>query len=187
MAEWRSMKATQDLDRSARQIVLERIFVAQIGIVVVLTILALAVKFSWWDFGAFWPGFCLGGLGGSVGMLRRVRAGNQAAIEEAAPSWIATLMPILFGALMAGVSYLLFTSRLLSGYGDQGLFTSNLFPKFTDPPEPFTLHGWYDTKLVEGTDLGKLLIWCFIAGYSEKFVTGILQQLERNPGQASEK
>jgi hypothetical protein len=28
-------------------------------------------------------------------------------------------------------------------------------------------------------DVGKLLVWCFVAGYSEKFVTGILKQLER--------
>ncbi len=28
-------------------------------------------------------------------------------------------------------------------------------------------------------DLGKLLVWSFIAGYSEHLVTGILSQLER--------
>lgn len=27
-------------------------------------------------------------------------------------------------------------------------------------------------------DVGKLLVWCFVAGYSESFVTGILKQLE---------
>ena len=29
-------------------------------------------------------------------------------------------------------------------------------------------------------DLGKLLLWCFLAGYYEKFVIGILKQLERS-------
>jgi len=27
-------------------------------------------------------------------------------------------------------------------------------------------------------DLGKLLAWCFLAGYSEKFVIGVLGKLE---------
>lgn len=31
-------------------------------------------------------------------------------------------------------------------------------------------------------DFGKLLVWCFIAGYSEKFVSGILQTLEERAG-----
>jgi hypothetical protein len=31
---------------------------------------------------------------------------------------------------------------------------------------------------VEVRDFGKLLIWAFVAGYSERFVTGILDTLE---------
>lgn len=27
---------------------------------------------------------------------------------------------------------------------------------------------------------GKLLVWCFLAGYSERFVVGILDQLEKH-------
>ena len=33
---------------------------------------------------------------------------------------------------------------------------------------------------------GKLLIWSFVAGYSEKFVTGILKQLERQQARPSD-
>jgi hypothetical protein len=166
--------------RSDQQIVLERLFLAQLGLIVTLTLVAVAIEYDLFSFGAFWPTFILGAIGGSVGMLRRIRGGDAAAIGEAAPSWVATLMPLLYGGVMAGVAYLLFISRLLSGEGGDGLFTSNLFPRFTEPPKPFTLKGYFEMGLVEGTDLGKLLIWSFVAGYSEKFVTGILRQLERS-------
>jgi hypothetical protein len=32
-------------------------------------------------------------------------------------------------------------------------------------------------------NVGKLIVWCFVAGYKECFVSGILQRLERNTGE----
>ena len=98
---------------------------------------------------------------------------------------MATLMPLLYGGVMAGVTYLLFMSRILTGE-DQGLFTSNLFPRFTDMPDPFNMKDYFDMDVRGGTDLGKLLVWSFLAGYSEKFVTGILHQLESRTQKGNE-
>ncbi len=90
-------------------------------------------------------------------------------------------MPLLYGGLMAGIAYLLFVSGILSGDGGSGLFTSNLFPNFTEPQTKTEqlIRAFLEIRPVSMKDTGKLLVWCFVAGYSERFVTGILKQLER--------
>ena len=89
-------------------------------------------------------------------------------------------MPLLYGTLMAGVAYLLFMSEILSGDGGGGLFTTNIFPNFTKPDSSTPLVNQFVTMTPDGMrNSGKLLVWCFIAGYSERFVTGILDQLEK--------
>ena len=165
--------------RESRRILIRRIFFAQLCLVAAFSILAIIGYF--WQVGTFFFALFLGSLGGSIDLLRRVRGEKPAVVEELAADLTSTLMPILYGGLMAGIAYLLFMSRLLSGESKDGLFTSNLFPNFTRPDasEPNLIKRFMDMEPVNMTDVGKLLVWCFVAGYSERFVTGILKQLER--------
>lgn len=134
-----------------------------------------------WHVGSFFFGIFLGSLGGSIALLKRVRSEKASSIDEVGADIISTLMPILYGGLMAGVGYLLFMSGILSGEGGAGLFTSNLFPNFTTPSiaDDNLIKHFMAMKPETMKDVGKLLVWCFIAGYSESFVTGILKQLEQ--------
>jgi len=92
-------------------------------------------------------------------------------------------VPLLYGSLMASVAYLLFMSGILTGEQGQGLFTSNLFPNFTHPVIPtgqlLTVPMILQIRPCSVADVGKLFVWCFLAGYSERFVTGILSTLEQ--------
>jgi hypothetical protein len=165
--------------QESRLAVIRRIFVAQVCLVAAFCLLAIFGFF--WHVGSFFFGFFLGSLGGSIALLRRVRSEKTASIGELAADMTSTLMPLLYGGLMAGVGYLLFMSGILSGEGGAGLFTSNLFPNFTTPnaTEENLIKRFLEMKPVSMKDVGKLLVWCFVAGYSERFVTGILKQLER--------
>ncbi len=165
--------------KQARLVLIRRIFIAQICLVAAFSILAIIGYF--WHVGTFFFAVFLGSLGGSIDLLRRVRGEKAAIIEELAADMTSTLMPILYGGLMAGIAYLLFMSGLLSGESKDGLFTSNLFPNFTKPtaPKANLIKRFMDMEPIGMKDVGKLLVWCFVAGYSERFVTGILKQLER--------
>ena len=164
---------------ASRLAVIRRIFVTQLCIVAAFGLLTIIGYF--WHVGSFFFGIFLGSLGGSIALLKRVRNEKAAIIEEVAADIISTLMPILYGSLMAGVGYLLFMSGILSGEGGEGLFTSNLFPNFTTPSttEDNLIKRFIEMKPETMKDVGKLLVWCFVAGYSESFVTGILKQLEQ--------
>lgn len=165
--------------KESRLTLIRRIFVAQASLVAALCLLVIVGYF--WHVGSFFFAVFLGSLGGSIALLRRVRSEKASIIEELATDMTSTLMPLLYGGLMAGVGYLLFMSGILSGEGGAGLFTSNLFPNFTSPDaaEENLIKRFLEMKPVSIKDVGKLLVWCFVAGYSERFVTGILKQLER--------
>jgi hypothetical protein len=131
--------------------------------------------------GAFFFAVVLGALGASVSLMKRIMnkeplfAGMRDDDRQ-----LSTFIPILYGTLMAGIAYLLFMSGILSGDDGGGLFTTNLFPNFIpgENTEASLLEQFVETTPDGIPNAGKLLIWCFIAGYSERFVTGILHKLE---------
>jgi len=171
---------TTDLQRT----VVRRIFVVQISLVATILLLLLvgdwfAVKRFGFD---FWFAFFAGCMGASISLRTRIGA-DAGVLREAGRSIVDTLMPILYGAILAGLTYLLFMSGILSGNQGQGLLTTNLFPTFdvdlVDIQTEGVVKAFLGSRPATLPDLGKLLVWCFLAGYSEKFVMGILGTLER--------
>lgn len=164
-------------------VLVRRIFLAQvilIGSSAALVMAAVRV-----DLGFFWFAFLAGVFGASVALLRRVQKGDTALVQVTLHSWSTTLMPFLYGGLMAGVIYFLFLSQILSGKDGNGLLATNLFPDF--PPianegERLAIKDWLRLRPKDLPDAGKLIVWCFLAGYSESFVSGILLRLQKNAG-----
>lgn len=137
------------------------------------------------DLGFFWLSFVAGIFGGSVSFLRQVRSGNAALIQSTATSWGTTLMPFLYGGVLAVVAYFLFMSQILSGVEGGGLLATNLFPDFRAATpasglQPLTVQHWLDLRPIDIASAGKLIVWCFLAGYSERFVLGVLGRLEKS-------
>jgi len=123
-----------------------------------------------------------GCLGANLSLFRRLRLESDQRLVYLAQDWNFTLLPMIYGGIAGGVMYLLFMSGILSYEGGGGLFTSNLFPLFSQPVrpanEPLTITTILAIRPKEVSDFGKLLIWAFVSGYSERFVTGILETLE---------
>mgnify|MGYP006897113510 CR=1 FL=1 len=182
---------------SPRNIILRRICVIQVGIIVAATVLLFVMMSR--QFGFFWHTFMLGGLGASIALQRKITTKSPEELEYLSGDRIAIAMPVLYGAVMAAVTYGLFMSNLVSGDSQGALLSSNVFPRFVvaDLPSPDLPNLDEGEKPVKGTegkgvtwneffrmrpatteDLGKLLVWCFLAGYSESFVTGLLSRLE---------
>lgn len=163
--------------------IIRRIFFAQIGILLAFVVVVVVLSIHTGEAGSFPFSFLLGGLGGSISLLRRLPHERPDSLLQLSDGWIATFVPLLYGSLMASVAYLLFMSGILTGEQGQGLFTSNLFPNFTHPVIPtgqlLTVPMILQIRPVSVADVGKLFVWCFLAGYSERFVTGILSTLEQ--------
>jgi hypothetical protein len=172
-----------DEAKDARRVVTQTMFIVQIcliGTILLLLLVGYALE-KWWGatyFGFFWFAFLAGCIGASIGVLKRITK-NDPFVTELAQSRIATLMPLLYGGLMAGVTYLLFMSGLLSGDGGNGLLTTNLFPNFESAANvEASFVSYLEVRPESMADVGKLMVWSFLAGYSERFVADILGQLE---------
>lgn len=162
------------------------IFTLQIILMVSMAILCLVSYTQKIDVGDFCFSLILGSLGASVALMKRIREDKVTLVAESNGFLILqNIMPILYGTIMAALAYLLFMSRILSGDQGGGLITTNIFPNFIKLPENQTLNlvqQFVEIKTIDIVDSGKLLIWSFIAGYSEKFITGILGNLESKSG-----
>jgi len=144
-----------------------------------------------------WMVLLTGILGGFIGLQRRLKAMEHDDLLLLARSWVYILLSPLVGGVLALLLYILFISGLIEG---------DLFPRFAAddpavgdggiPREEATAGG--DAEAIVGggssgeqglmalirihavgfEDYAKLLFWCFLAGYSEKFVTNIISRFE---------
>lgn len=117
----------------------------------------------------------VGILGGFISTLRRIQLarldGNSDLnlIELERGHGSIYISPFL-GGVFANLLFLLFAS---------GLLTGPLFPTIAPGERFFGIAG-----PVSGAELAKLLIWCFIAGFAEKFVPDRLEQLAQKGTEA---
>ncbi len=159
--------------------VLSRIFYIQLGLIF------LALVFFTWSYysesrlGSLELSILAGCLGGSLTLLSRIQRLSN--IQDLS-LWTTTLVPVIASGFMAAIAYLLFLSGLLSGEAGTGLIRSNLFPQFIRPDlcldEPMNMKLVLLTRPDGVLNFAKLLIWCFLAGYSDRFVDHILRSLE---------
>ena len=155
---------------------LQLVFFLQI---LMLLLIALLVALG---AGSFFFCILLGGIGASISLMRRLYKQEDPGFKGLA-FVNSVLMPVLYGVLMSGIAYLLFMSGILSGDGGGGLISSNLFPNFdhgkvTDKMS--LVQQFFVIRPEDIKEAGKLLVWCFITGYSESFITGILKMLEKS-------
>lgn len=132
-----------------------------------------------------------GAMGAGVSLARRSADLGEAELGTLLRSpWNLAVVEVV-AAIMAGIVYLLFLAGILTGDGGGGLFTSNLFPKFSWPTVPaettLDIRTVLKVRPTSIQDFGKLVVWCFVAGYSEKFAPGILGVLENRASGREEK
>jgi hypothetical protein len=147
-------------------------FVAWIGlpimvVLIVLTAFLRNMVFQQWIWLVLVP--LVGALGGLISSQRRVQSipsvgeslTDMTNLYFYQPSVIVSAMS---GAIFAAILCMLFAS---------GLISSNLFPTLD-----ISVHETFVPSVhMTSGDLGKLLIWCFIAGFAERFVPDTLDRL----------
>jgi hypothetical protein len=127
--------------------------------------------------------FCLecGIVGGFVSIQQRL---NKLELPEAsvmADSWFAIALAPSYGGIFALILYFLFLANLLAGQ----LFPEFSIPKFHDPPTSDDIRVFFtQTYPKTGADFAKFAFWSFVAGFSERFVPGIVQHFTDNAGTA---
>ncbi len=140
-----------------------------------------------------WMVLICGAIGGFISLQRRLKTFEQEDLMLLARSWVYVLLSPLVGGILALLLYFLFIAGLLEG---------DLFPDFNTaeairlvgnlPVEPVItdtsksgLSVLFEVQGVGYKDYAKLIFWCFLAGYSESFVTNIISHFESSADQTT--
>ena len=175
-------------EKSPRERAMKLVLISQISIITLLIILFLASVFLHFNGKAINGDFAfslgLGALGASIIQMKRIQKGKLSVAFSNSKDLLtlSTIMHLMYGMVMAAVAYLLFMSGILSGDSGGGLISTNLFPNFkTNSFEEGSnlVTQWLSLEPKTISDTGKLLVWSFIAGYSENFVSGVLKNIEK--------
>jgi hypothetical protein len=112
--------------------------------------------------------FIAGQSGGYVALQRRIKKLSAEDLELLATSWIYTILSPLIGGILAVVLYMIFASELITG---------QLFPAFEPDKGSEALQNvklLFAYHCVSYVDYAKLMVWSFIAGFSEKVVINVI-------------
>lgn len=137
--------------------------------------------------GTSWMVLLTGVLGGFIGLQRRLKGMEHDDLLLLARSWVYVLLSPMVGGVLALLLFILFISGLVEG---------DLFPRFEADAVAMdgdvdgadtedagvrakeSLRTLIQIHAVSFEDYAKLVFWCFLAGYSEKFVTNIISRFE---------
>jgi len=116
--------------------------------------------------------FAIGFLGGYVSVQRRLLTIRDEDLKLIANAWFYTMLAPLTGGILALLLMFIFAGGLLSG---------PLFPKFVPDPGNNGLRGFVSAVAIHSSPAGyaRLIVWSFIAGFSERFVLDALGQFEK--------
>lgn len=149
-----------------------------ISLAVLLITIVFVLIATRWGVGFFaatpFLALVVGAIGGFVSLQRKLKHLSADDLDLLSRSWFYTIQAPFVGGILALLLYILFLSDLVQG---------TLFPVFvadTDNPKAgsenfeviFATHG--DAK-----DYAKLVFWCFLAGFSENFVTDMIGQVQQ--------
>lgn len=118
-----------------------------------------------------------GGLGALISLVKRTPDLTETELLFLTGSRWIIFTKIIMGSVFGTMIYIMFISGILSSDGEGGFITSNLFPKFTNS-NTISLGSPVSVK-----DVGKLIFWSFLSGYSERLAPNILTKIsEKDAG-----
>ncbi|MBF6058120.1 hypothetical protein [Thiomicrorhabdus heinhorstiae] len=147
-----------------------------VAILIFSTVFALSYLYSQ-RFMITWVGFLCGIIGGFVSIQQRMKTVSDDELKLLTQSWFTILLIPVFGGVFALVLYALFLSGIVSGT----LFPAFYIPEPTNgtPDTTYMIEVFTQTYPLTGQDLAKLLFWSFVAGFSERFVPQIINNVSQ--------
>jgi hypothetical protein len=157
--------------------------VATLGVIILIVLGGFLFSLRGYEIALIYLVFLCGCLGGITGTFVRVRhlPPDTASVIAPATNKVA-IFQVYVSIAVAGVfglvAYGLFVTRILQGA---------LFPEFSGVDEPFTkvLDLFANAGPKTRLDAAKVLLWSYVAGFSEWFVPNIIDDLANAAARAA--
>lgn len=161
-------------NRTNKLLIISKRLVIVIFLSLLATVLLFGVTISFGiRFMMSWFCFECGTIGGFVSIQQRLKSTDNEELSLLSGSWTAVIVKPLYGGLFALILYSLFLSGLLEGQ----LFPAFSVHTFDNPPTTENIKRFFvETYPKTAADFAKFAFWSFVAGFSERFVPGIIQR-----------
>ena len=158
-------------------IITRRLIIMTFSALGILASVFAATLFFRQKFMVSWACFGTGLVGGFVSIQQRIKNVGEEELELLSRSWFQILLIPVYGGIFALVLYLAF----LGGIVDSPIFPHFSIPTFSVPPSTDDMKNLFvGTFPQTGIDFAKLVFWCFVAGFSERFVPQIISGAQRD-------
>ncbi len=119
--------------------------------------------------------FATGLIGGFVSIQQRVHKISDLELRHLSESWASILLIPIYGGIFAVIIHILFLAGIVTG----SLFPAYSIPKFGDPVQLADFQAFFTHTLPKsGEDTAKMIFWAFVAGFSERLVPQIIQNVQ---------
>src|SRR5215471_17690033 len=160
--------------RVSKRVAIVTLFgIGAMGVVFALNLMGVRETYS----AALPTALFAGAMGGLLSLQQRyqgtARQGDPVeGVSQLAHNWPQVFLPAINGAVFALVLYMLMLGGLING---------DIFPRFMKPEENqnglVLLEFLKQGKPANPADYAKLIVWCFVAGFAERFVPDTLSRL----------
>lgn len=125
-----------------------------------------------------WICFLCGIIGGFVSIQQRLKKITNEELALLSGSWFQVLLIPIYGGVFSLVLYVTFLANIIDG---------SMFPEFQIPllKKGMAVNTAYlknflsNTYPASGPDFAKLIFWSFVAGFSERFVPQIINDVKK--------
>lgn len=119
--------------------------------------------------------FATGLIGGFVSIQQRVHKISDIELRHLSESWASILLIPIYGGIFAVIIHILFLAGIVTG----SLFPAYSIPHFNDPVLLADFQAFFTHTLPKsGEDTAKMIFWAFVAGFSERLVPQIIQNVQ---------
>jgi hypothetical protein len=170
------LRAEYVTDRShCLRVVSRRLFIIT-AFILLLTVLVFVLPLIGERFFVSWFCFGVAVLGGFVSVQQRLKTVSDEELHLLSTSWGQVILYPLVAGIFGLLVYVLTMSGLIQG----ALFPNYSIPNFPARVTDATFRSFLLTTYpASGEDFAKLVIWTFIAGFSERFVPDVLDGLAK--------
>lgn len=174
LREGMDVSQAQAQARAGHILAVTRRLILMTGAALLFVVAIFGLTLIWGQrFNVSWVCFGCGLIGGFVSIQQRLKKISDAELSLLASSWFQIALIPVYGGIFALVAYVGFLSEIISGR----LFPAFYIPAFHNPPVRADIISFLaDTSPASGADVAKLLFWCFVAGFSERFVRQIINR-----------
>src|SRR5215467_4227593 len=161
-------------DRVSKRVAIVTLFgIGAMGVVFAVNLMGVRETYS----AALPVALFAGALGGLLSLQQRYQSAARQGdpvenVAQLSHNWPQVFLPAINGAIFAFILYMLMLGGLISG---------DIFPRFMKPEENqnglVLLEFLRQGKPANPADYAKLIVWCFLAGFAERFVPDTLSRL----------